>query len=93
MKNKPQNCHPLLVAALQSEIDRLQAAKKKLRSLDPEFIARTIEAIGSVEAAALWLTGPAYGLKGRVPVDIAVTAEGRPEVLKLLGRIKYNVPS
>jgi len=91
MKQNPNDHHRLLAAALQSKIDRLQAAKKKVRSLDPEIIARAIDAIGSVEGAAIWLTSPAFGLDGKVPADFAATAKGRSKVLNLLGRIDHGV--
>jgi uncharacterized protein (DUF2384 family) len=91
LKRKPKDTRRLLVAAVQDEIDRLQTAKKKLRSLDLEIIDRTIDAVESVAGAAAWLTSPAYGLQGKIPLDVAVTPKGRSKVLNLLGRIDHGI--
>jgi len=80
-----------LATTVQDEIDRLQAAKEKLQSLDPEIVDQAIDAIGSVAGAAVWLTSPSYGLQGKVPVDIAATPRGRFKILNLLGRIDHGL--
>jgi putative toxin-antitoxin system antitoxin component (TIGR02293 family) len=81
----------LLMAAIQREIDRLKAAKQKLRSLDSEIICQGINVFESTDRAAIWLASPAFGLQGRVPLDVATTPKGRDEVLNLLGRIDHGV--
>ena len=81
----------LVMAALQNEIDRLRAAKIKLRLSAPEIVTRAIEIFESVDGAAIWLTSPAHGLEGMVPIEVAVTAKGRTKVLNLLGRIDHGL--
>jgi uncharacterized protein (DUF2384 family) len=83
--------HRLLATALQNEIDRLYAAKGKLLSIDPEIADQAIKTFESVDGAAIWLTSPAHGLHGRVPVDLTATAKGREKVSKLLSRIEHGV--
>jgi putative toxin-antitoxin system antitoxin component (TIGR02293 family) len=88
-KMKPQS--QLLVAAIQREIDRLNAVKKKLRSLDSEIVCQAIDVFDSVDGAAIWLASPAFGLEGRVPLDVADTPKGMDEVMNLLGRVDHGV--
>jgi uncharacterized protein (DUF2384 family) len=84
--------HRLLDTAIQSEIDRLQAAKKKLRLITPAIADQAIETFESIDGAAVWLTSPAYGLRGKAPVDMMATAKGRGKVSNLLGRIEHGLP-
>lgn len=81
----------LVMAALQNEIDRLRAAKRKIRLSAPEIVDRAIEIFESIDGAAIWLASPAHGLEGKVPVEVAVTSKGRTKVLNLLGRIDHGL--
>jgi uncharacterized protein (DUF2384 family) len=81
----------LVMAALENEIDRLRAAKKKLRLSAPEIVDRAIETFDSIDGAAIWLASPAHDLEGKIPVEVAVTAKGRTKVLNLLGRIDHGL--
>jgi uncharacterized protein (DUF2384 family) len=83
--------HRLVMAALQDEIDRLRAAKIKLRLSAPEIVDRAIETFESIDGAAIWLASPAHGLEGKVPVEVAATVKGRTKVLNLLGRIDHGL--
>lgn len=79
------------MAALQNEIDRLRATKKKLGLSAPEIVDRAIEIFESIDGAAIWLASPAPGLEGKIPVEVAATAKGRTKVLNLLGRIDHGL--
>lgn len=52
---------------------------------------RTVEVMGSEEAAREWLKRPAKGLGGKVPLAYAETEPGAREVERLLGRIEWGV--
>jgi uncharacterized protein (DUF2384 family) len=49
--------------------------------------------LGDATAARVWLTKPAYGLNGAVPLELMSTTTGRAQVLELLGRLNDGVYS
>lgn len=57
-----------------------------------DVAAQAVEVFESQKAAAEWLTTPAFGLRGRVPLDLLGTAKGRADVKTLLQRIDYGIP-
>jgi putative toxin-antitoxin system antitoxin component (TIGR02293 family) len=50
-----------------------------------------LEAFENEEGARAWLKGPALGLKGRIPLEVAKTETGAREVETLLQRIDYGI--
>jgi len=57
------------------------------------LLRRAKRVIGSKELALQWLKTPAFGLGGRIPLEVAETPEGAREVMDLLGRIEHSVYS
>lgn len=55
------------------------------------LLERTVQVMGSREAAVQWLKAPRSHLRGQTPLDMAVTELGTEEVLNLLGRIEHGV--
>lgn len=69
------------------------AEPSEILSRSPKDIAvQAVETFEDQQAAADWLTAPAFGLRGRVPQDLLGTSKGRTEVKTLLQRIDYGVP-
>lgn len=91
MKTNLGKQRQLVIDAVQREIDRRVALIEALRTADRRVIAAAVECIGSPEGAASWLTRPEYGLRGKVPLEVARTARGRARVLHLLKRLTYGV--
>jgi uncharacterized protein (DUF2384 family) len=91
MKTNPKRQRQLVIDAIQREIDRRLALIEELRNADRRVIAAAVTCIGSPEGAASWLTRPEYGLRGKVPLEVARTARGRARVLNLLNRLTYGV--
>lgn len=58
----------------------------------PELLAIALDVFENEDGARTWLTSPAFGLGGRVPLDVAQTDAGRREVETLLKRIDYGIP-
>lgn len=54
------------------------------------LLGRAVEVMQGADAAREWLTTPAFGLGGAVPLDYAETEAGAREVENLLGRIDYG---
>jgi len=52
---------------------------------------QAIDALGSQEAAELWLSKPAMGLDQRKPIDLLQSSEGAELVKTLLTRMDYGV--
>lgn len=63
----------------------------ELQKLDAELLDIAVNCIGSVEGAASWLTRPALGLDGKIPIIFSATPNGRAAVIDLLRRIHYGV--
>ena len=49
------------------------------------------EVLGSQDAAERWLTSPAIGLDGRLPIDLLPSSQGTEMVKTLLNRMDYGV--
>jgi hypothetical protein len=64
----------------------------KLLAIDDAVYREAAELFGD-EAAIEWLTTPAYGLQGKIPVDVAVTEKGAASKFqlgcKLLAQLDY----
>jgi uncharacterized protein (DUF2384 family) len=58
----------------------------KLLAID-DTVYREAVAVFGARGAGEWLTSPALGLGGRVPVDVAATGAGAAEVVTLITRI------
>jgi putative toxin-antitoxin system antitoxin component (TIGR02293 family) len=54
------------------------------------LLGKAVEVMGNEEAGREWLTTPAFGLGGAIPLDYAETEAGAREVENLLGRIEYG---
>ena len=55
------------------------------------LLGRTVQVVGSREAAVQWLKAPRSYLRGQTPLELVVTELGTEEVLNLLGRIEHGV--
>jgi hypothetical protein len=76
-------------AGIAGSIERLDLLGKLLAIDDGVY--REAAALFGAEGAVEWLTTPAHGLGGRIPVDVAATEGGTAQVIALIGRIKFNV--
>lgn len=81
----------LLDAGLLAEIRRLERCRQHLARVDREVFQAGISCFESASALALWLSEPAVGLGGKVPLQVIRTAKGRSDVVNLLRRIEYGV--
>ena len=57
------------------------------------LLERSVQVIGTLDAARNWLKNSKRALGGESPVEFARTEPGAREVEDLLGRIEYGVPS
>ncbi len=80
-----------LDAGLLAEIRRLERCRLHLEAVDQEVFQAGISCFESAAALALWLSEPAPGLGGRVPLKVMRTVKGRKDVANLLRRIDYGV--
>jgi uncharacterized protein (DUF2384 family) len=84
-----------IVAALERH-QRARAKRiRRLRTCDPKVLGKTSEVFESPVDAGLWLieeTSQLAGLQEEAPIDLIRTANGRAEVLRVLGRIEYGIP-
>jgi len=55
------------------------------------LLERTVQVMGTREAAVQWLKAPRSYLRGQTPLEMGVTELGTEEVLNLLGRIEHGV--
>ena len=55
-----------------------------------EFMTRAADVFGGRLAAADWMTAPAVGLGGKVPVALFTSDETRQDMLDYLGRLEYG---
>jgi hypothetical protein len=85
--------HLAVVTALKMGISFKSRLLDRLKSLDPEIVARAVSCFDSPAGAASWLTRPQYGLNGLIPVEMPRTAATKRELMKLLTRIDYGVLS
>lgn len=81
----------LLDAALLAEIHRLECCRRHIGRIDQEVFQAGISCFESASALALWLSEPAVGLGGIVPLQIMRNAKGRKDVVQLLRRIEHGV--
>ena len=91
VRTNPGRQRQFVIDAGQCEIDRRLTLIEELRNADTRVIAAAVRCIGSPEGAASWLTRPEYGLRGKVPLEVARTARGRARVLNLLKRLTYGI--
>jgi putative toxin-antitoxin system antitoxin component (TIGR02293 family) len=77
--------------ALDRDVARRCAMRKRIKRVDPEVLLAAVECLGSPEGAAHWLTNPEIGLENRNPLDVADTAAGKEKVLRLLWRLQVGV--
>ena len=55
------------------------------------MIQLATEVLGAQDAAERWLTSPAIGLDGRLPIDLLQSSQGTEMVKTLLNRMDYGV--
>jgi uncharacterized protein (DUF2384 family) len=91
MKSVVEKNRQLLVGAINRKIATTKISNKKPRPIDPEILDRALDCFESVDGAADWLVCPAFGLKGKIPVQVARTTKGKKDVLTLLARIDFGV--
>jgi uncharacterized protein (DUF2384 family) len=93
MKASSITSHQLrrLDAALSSEIRRYERCRRQLRYVHREVFTAGVSCFNSASALALWLCEPAFGLSGKVPLQVMRTPRGRADVVNLLRRIEYGV--
>lgn len=76
---------------------RLQTAQMRSDVVSTPEGARIMQlatsALGDETIAHAWLARPAYGLNGAIPMELMATADGRAQVLELLGRLDAGVYS
>lgn len=77
--------------AYKMDLIRRRRLLIRLKAFDAEIVARAFYCLGSHEGAALWLTRPQRGLKGRVPVELKMIPIRKAEILHLLGQIEHGV--
>lgn len=77
---------------LDAEIRRLTRCKSQLRRVDAAIYSIGRSCFRSDHAFVDWLVGPAYALRGAIPLRMLRTAAGRAKVLRLLNAIAHNVP-
>lgn len=58
-----------------------------------EVFTRTMDVLGSQDAAEAWLLEPAIGLENRSPIDLLTSAAGAKAVADYLTRLEYGVYS
>jgi uncharacterized protein (DUF2384 family) len=64
-----------------------------LRLIDPEVAKKAVEAFEDEAGAAIWLVETGiWGLRGKCPVELARTADGKAQVLNVLAKIEYGIP-
>lgn len=80
-----------LEASLLAEVRRLERCRKNIARIDKEVFQVGISCFESTAALAHWLTEPAIGLGGKVPLQVMRTGKGRKDVANLLRRIEYGV--
>ncbi|MBI2518159.1 MAG: DUF2384 domain-containing protein [Opitutae bacterium] len=80
-----------LDAGLLAEIRRLERCRRHIARIDKEVFLAGISCFGSASDLALWLSEPAVGLGGKVPLHVMRTVKGREDVANLLRRIDYGV--
>ena len=91
-RSRPGGHFVLLNAALAREWRRRGLVRApKQRILDSEVAGHALACFGTAVGAAEWLSSPANGLDGRVPLMVAQTTRGRQRVIALLHRIDYNI--
>jgi putative toxin-antitoxin system antitoxin component (TIGR02293 family) len=73
--------------------DRLTPAESDRVLRYARLLGKAVEVMGNEKAGREWLTSPAYGLGGSVPLDYAETEAGAREVENLLLRIEHGVCS
>jgi putative toxin-antitoxin system antitoxin component (TIGR02293 family) len=59
--------------------------------VDVDLLQRAVEVFGSENKAMRWFISPNHALGGSCPGELAETAEGRQEVLDVLGRIEHGI--
>src|SRR5688572_2307516 len=79
-----------LDAGLLAEIHRLERCRKHIARIDKQVFLAGISCFESATALVLWLTEPAMGLGGKVPLQVMRSAKGRKAVVNLLGRIDHG---
>jgi putative toxin-antitoxin system antitoxin component (TIGR02293 family) len=54
-------------------------------------IAQTVEVLGSIDKARVWLKSPNRALGGEVPLDLLDTEIGASQVDEVLLRLNYGI--
>ncbi len=70
-----------------------QRITKAFQTADIELLQTALVAFGGVKGASSWLTRPALGLSGKIPLFHAQTQKGKAEVLLLMNRIDRGIAS
>jgi putative toxin-antitoxin system antitoxin component (TIGR02293 family) len=84
-----------MISAAETEVRRRTECIKRLWTVEADVLAKAMEVFESPDGAAEWLVSPTStwaGLEGKAPIDVAATAQGREQVLQLLGRIEHGIP-
>lgn len=80
-----------VTGALDREIARRKALRRRLARADPRVLLQAIDCFGSADAGALWLTSYEVGLAGRIPLEVSEGAGGMGAVQGLLQRLKIGM--
>ena len=100
MKSSEQPASTHSRARALSSLDAALARERRYRGLafvpkraklDAELAAVAIACFGTAAAAAQWLSTPAHGLCGRVPLEVAQSVRGSRRVITLIQRIDYGI--
>ncbi len=77
----PQLLYQAVQAGIADSKERLELFGKLL-AVDDAVYLKAVAAFGA-RGAGEWLTSPALGLGGRVPLDVAATETGAAEVISI----------
>ena len=70
---------------------QMQRLLKAIRETDLDLLQLADKVFEGADRAGSWLSRPAYGLGGKIPVLHARTRKGKAEVMMLINRIEYGV--
>lgn len=64
-----------------------------LSQVDSDVVQMAVDVMGSLEAAAIWLTSPAYAFGFSTPLQVLKAPGGKERVVNEIGRIAHGIPS
>lgn len=80
-----------VVAEMEAWLAERKQAITLIKTVDADVLAAAVACFESPRAAGQFLTSPARSLRYKLPVDVALTPEGKKQVLKLIMAIEYGV--